>query len=95
LDEYANYLWFFYLKTKDEQNQVISRHLIHITNEKKVKVKYIRCDNSGDNHDLKNQILDNHPKLVCQFVFTALDAPQQNGKVERNLLPYMVGYDLC
>jgi hypothetical protein len=23
---------------------------------------------------------DNHPKLVCQFEFTAPDSPQQNGK---------------
>jgi hypothetical protein len=29
------------------------------------------------------RINDNHPKLVCQFEFTAPDSPQQNGKVER------------
>jgi hypothetical protein len=74
---------------------VILRHLIHITNEKKVKVNY-RCDNSGENHDLQNQINDNHPKLVCQFEFTAQDSPQQNGKkLKESWLPYMVGYKLC
>jgi hypothetical protein len=40
-------------------------------------------DISGENHDLHNQINDNHPKLVCQNDFTAPDSPQQNGKVEK------------
>jgi hypothetical protein len=83
MNEYTNLLWSYFLKTKDEKVHVIIRHLIHITNECKVKVNYIRCDNSGENHDLQNQINDNHPKLVCQFEFTAPDSPQQNGKIER------------
>jgi hypothetical protein len=64
---------------------MIIKHLIHITNEEKAKVAFIRCDKSGGNHDLQNQIKDNHPKLVCQFEFTAPDSPQQNGKVERKI----------
>jgi hypothetical protein len=73
----------FFLKAKDEQVQVIIRHLIHLTNEKKVKIKYIRGENSGKIYNLQNQINDNHLKLVCQFEFTAPDSPQENGKVER------------
>jgi hypothetical protein len=61
MDEYTNFLCSNFLKTKDEQVQVIIRHLIHITNAKKVKVKYTRCDNAGENHDLQNQINDNNP----------------------------------
>jgi hypothetical protein len=72
-----------FLKTKDEQVQVIIRHLIQMTNEEKVKADFIRCDNSGENHDLQNQINDKHPNLVCQYEFTAPDSPQQNDKVER------------
>jgi hypothetical protein len=72
-----------FLKSKDEQVQVIVKLLIQITNEEKVIVAFIRCDNSGKNHDSQNQIKDNHPKLVCKFEFTAPDSPQQNGKVER------------
>jgi hypothetical protein len=83
MDEYTNLFWSYFLKTNDEQVQVIIRHLICITSETKVKVNYIRCDNSGENHDLQNQINDNHPKLVCKFDFTAPDSPQQNNKVER------------
>jgi transposase InsO family protein len=83
LDEYTHFLWSYFLKSKNEQVQVIVKHLIHITNEEKVKVAFIRRDISGENHDLQNQIKDNHPKLFCQFEFTAPDSPQQNGKVER------------
>jgi hypothetical protein len=85
MDEYTPFLWSYFLKSKDEQDQVIIKHLIHITNDKKVKVEFIICDNSGENHDLQDQIKDNHPKLDCKFEFTAPDSPQQNGKVERKL----------
>jgi hypothetical protein len=71
MDEYAHFLWSYFLKSKEEQVQVIITHLIHITNDDKFKVEFIRCDNSGENHDLQNQIKDNHPQLVCQFEFTA------------------------
>jgi hypothetical protein len=83
MDEYTTFLWSFFLKTKHELVQVIIRHLIHITNENNFKISYIRCDNSGENHDLQNQIKNNYPKLVCQFEFTALVSSQENGKVER------------
>jgi hypothetical protein len=78
-------LWSYFLKTKDEQVQLTTRQMIYINNEKKVQVNYIRCDNSGENHDLQNQINDNHLKLVCRFDSTAPDSPQQNGKVEIEL----------
>jgi hypothetical protein len=81
--QYTHFFWSYFLKSKDEQVQVIITHLIHITNDEKVKVEFIRCDNSGENHDIQNQIKDKHPKLDCKFELTALDSPQQNGKVER------------
>jgi hypothetical protein len=85
MDEYTHFLWSYYLKSKDEQVQVKITHPIHITNERKVKVEFIRCDNSGEYHDLQNQIKDNNPKLGCQFEFTEPDSPQQNGKAERKI----------
>jgi hypothetical protein len=83
MDEYTNFMWAIFLKTKDEQFQVIIRRLIHMTNEKNDKVKYIRCDNSEEKYDLNIQIFDNYPKCVCQFEFTGLDSSQQNGKTEK------------
>jgi hypothetical protein len=83
MDEYTHFLWSYFLKSKDEQVQVKITHLIHKKKIKIFKVEFIICDNSGENHDLQNQIKDNHPQLVCEFEFTAPDSPQQNGKVER------------
>jgi hypothetical protein len=76
MNEYTHFLWSNFLKSKDEQVQVIITHLIQITNDEKVKVEFIRCDNSGGNHDIQNQIKDDHPKLDCKFEFTAPDSPQ-------------------
>jgi hypothetical protein len=90
MDEYTHFLWSYFLKIKDEQVQVIIKHLFHITNEEKVKAACIRCDKIWENHDLQNQIKDKHPKLVCQFEFTAPDSPQQMVKLKTDLLHYMV-----
>lgn len=40
-------------KGKDDQAQVIIRHLIHFPNDRNVKFDYIRYDNWEENHDLK------------------------------------------
>ncbi len=44
-------------------------------------VRFIRCDNAGENGTLKKQI-DNDGRNI-KFEFTARNTPQQNGKVER------------
>jgi hypothetical protein len=51
MDEYTHFLWSYFVKSKYEQVQVIITHLIHITNDEKVKVEFIRCDNSAENPD--------------------------------------------
>jgi hypothetical protein len=80
MDEYIHFLLSYFLKSNNGQVQLILRHLTHITNKENIEVEFIRCDNSGENHDLQNQINDNNPQLVCQFEFTAPDSPQQNGR---------------
>ncbi len=44
-------------------------------------VKYIRCNNAGENLSFKKKIDENG--MNVKFEFTAREAPQQNGKVER------------
>jgi hypothetical protein len=45
-------------------------------------VKYIRCDNAGENLTLQEELqADEH--INVQFEFTAPHTPQKNGKVER------------
>jgi hypothetical protein len=82
MDEYTNFLWSYCMKTKDEQVPIIIKHIRMLQNEPKVKVKYIRCDNSGENHDIQNYLREKSPKMRCQFKFTAPDSTQQNGKIE-------------
>jgi hypothetical protein len=51
------------MKTKDEQVPIIIKRIKMLQNEPKVKVKYIRCDNSGDNHDIKYYLREKSPKM--------------------------------
>jgi hypothetical protein len=54
MDEYTNFLWSYFLKTKDEQVSVINKRIKRLQEEPKNKVKCICCDNSGENHDIQN-----------------------------------------
>jgi hypothetical protein len=83
IDEYTNFLWSYFMKTKDEQVPKIIKHIRMLQNEPKVKVKSICCDNSGENHDIQNYLRERSPKMRCKIEFTAPDSPQQNGKIER------------
>jgi hypothetical protein len=47
-----------------------------------LKVKNIRLDNSGENKAFKDNA-DKENLLKLNWEFTAKDAPQQNGKIER------------
>ena len=55
--------------------------LIHQLRNKGKTVKYIRCDNAGENIKLKEEC--DRQKLGIEFEFTAPNTPQQNGVVER------------
>jgi hypothetical protein len=83
MDEYTNCLWSYFMKTKDDHVSVIIKHIKMLENEPKVKVKYIRCANSGENHDIQNYLRERSPRMRCKFEFTAPDSQQQNGKFER------------
>jgi hypothetical protein len=89
MDEYTNFLWSYFLKTKNEQVSVIIKCIKRVQNEPKIRVKYIHCDNSGENHDIKICLRDRSPKLRCKVEFTAPDSPQQNVKLKGSLLLYM------
>jgi hypothetical protein len=41
MDENINFLWSYFMKTKDEQVTIIIKHIRMLQNEPKVKVKYI------------------------------------------------------
>ena len=81
LDDYSDYCWSFFLKTKDEASERIQHLVNELKCKHKIEVKKIRCDNAGENKLLEKESKNN--KLYLDFEWTAPGTPQQNGKVER------------
>ena len=46
-------------------------------------VKFVRCDNAGENKDLHNKCQQSSDLTDVKFEFTARDSPQFNSKAER------------
>ncbi|MFM8622083.1 MAG: reverse transcriptase domain-containing protein, partial [Holophagaceae bacterium] len=80
VDEATDMKWSFFLQSKSQQVPVLQSH-IKILKEIGHPVKYIRCDNAGENESLKKQLEQEGSPI--RFEFTARQTPQQNGKVER------------
>ena len=80
VDEATSMKWSFFLKSKDAQVPLLTGFIKNLQEQGK-NVKYIRCDNAGENVSLQ-QSLDNEGMNI-KFEFTAREKPQQNGKVER------------
>jgi hypothetical protein len=80
VDEATSMKWSFFLKSKDSQVALLIGFIKTLQNQNK-QVKFIRCDNAGENISLQ-QALDKEGMNI-KFEFTARETPQQNGKVER------------
>jgi hypothetical protein len=83
MDEYTNLSWSYFMMKKDDQVSIVVKHIKMLQNEPKIKVKFIRCDNAGENHDIQNYLREISSKIRCKFELTAPDSPQQNGKIEK------------
>jgi hypothetical protein len=46
-------------------------------------VKFIRCNNAGENKDLQTKCAKSTDLNTIQFEFTARNSPEFNGKIER------------
>ena len=80
VDEATSMKWSFFLKSKDAQVPLLTGFIKTLQNQEK-KVKYIRCDNAGENRSLQHAL--ENEGMNIKFEFTARETPQQNGKVER------------
>jgi len=80
VDEATDMKWSYFLRKKSNQVKVLMGFLKQLINSG-YNIKFIRCDNAGENVALKQQV-DNEG-LNINFEFTARMTPQQNGKVER------------
>jgi len=81
IDDATDFCWSFFLKKKGDLSKIV-RELINDLKAKIQKtVKYIRCDNAGENKSLEKDA--KRDGLGIQFEWTAQGTPQQNGRVER------------
>ena len=71
-----------FLKEKSELSQIVISFIKHLKAAENVSVKYIRCDNAGENIALKNNA--NNEGLGLTFQMTAPYTPQHNGGIERS-----------
>jgi hypothetical protein len=81
-DDYTNYLWSFFLSSKNELSTKVIEWLKTTEKNYEFKVKTIKLDNSGENRSLEVEVKKDS-KLKIKFEFTAPNSPQQNGKIER------------
>jgi hypothetical protein len=80
VDDYTDYCWSFVIKNKLDIKARIKMLLTNLKIANRI-VKFIRCDNAGENMTMKND-----PEIKSfgiKFEFSSPRTPQRNGKVER------------
>ena len=73
-----------FLKEESDTASTILKFIKKLKSKENKPVKFIRCDNAGENSKLQ-EILDNKG-MGIKFKYTAVDTPQQNGKVKRKFV---------
>ena len=80
-DDATDMCWSFLIKEKSDLSQSVMNLLLDLRLKHNTRVKYIRCDNAGENVALKKRC--DNGGLGVTFEFTAVKTPEQNGRVER------------
>ena len=80
VDDNSDYTWSFFVRNKDDQNGPFTTLFGKLKREGR-PVKFIRCDNAGENRVLEQQCETMGFEIT--FEYTAPNTPQLNGKVER------------
>jgi transposase InsO family protein len=80
VDDYSDYCWSFVVKNKSDLKTRIKTLLtdLKIVN---LIVKFIRCDDAGENMTMKND--PENKSFGIKFEFSGARTPQRYGKVER------------
>ena len=84
VDDATNLTWSFFLQQKNATAKEMFTLLKHL-HSNGVIIKYIRCDNAGENVALETMIKTDPDLKHIQFEYTPRDSPQYNGKVERKI----------
>ena len=82
VDDCTSLMWGNMLKRKKDQVPTMVSFLRRMK-ARGTPIKYIRCDNAGENKELQKKCLQTQDLCGIQFEFTSRDSPQFNGKIER------------
>jgi hypothetical protein len=82
MDEFTNFLWSFFLPSKDLVATTLLPFLKNLNRQEGITIQFLRCDNAPE-HIILQQACDLDNELNIQFEYTAVGTPQQNGKIER------------
>ena len=82
VDDATDMTWGRMLKSKKQQVPSLMEFLRQMKS-RGTPVKYIRCDNAGENKTLAAECKKSSDLNDIQFEFTPRDSPQFNGKIER------------
>jgi len=88
VDDCTDFCWSIFLQRKRDLSKAMVGIIRDLQIKHNKKVKYLRCDNGGENLSLQKYCNDptkstNLDLRHLQFEFTARGTPQQNGRVER------------
>ena len=81
VDSYTDYCWSFFLKAKSMTKDYMIPLIKDLKTKHGIQVKYIRCDDAGENHKFEQEA--KQEGLGLQFEYTGPGTPQRNAKVER------------
>jgi len=81
VDDNSDMAWSWFLKQKSDLKDKLLPFVKQLKNKDKKTVKYIRCDNAGENKKFEEACANDG--LGVQFEYTSPGTPQQNGRVER------------
>jgi transposase InsO family protein len=81
MDDCSDEAWSRFLKKKSKTTEQVVALIKDLKEKGGKTVKYIRCDNAGENKSLENECL--RQGLGITFEYTAPGTPQHNGRIER------------
>jgi hypothetical protein len=92
--DYTSHIWSYFLSSKSEVSKVLHNWIKLFQKQHCTTMKYIRCDNAGENQKLQQDI-ESEKDITAIFDFTAPSTPQQNGKLNAKLHRYGVKFVQC
>jgi hypothetical protein len=81
VDKFMSMKWSLFLRRKTDAIRAVVSFVKDLKASNPEMVKYLRCDNSGENEGIRKMFEKEGVKV--QMEFTAPNTPQENGKVER------------